>query len=150
MNKRIISIPPMYLLISIIVGLVFYFFVPEMGLIKFPLNLFFGIPLMLTGCCLIHISYLILKRHKTSTTLKASTCLITGGLYKYSRNPMYVGVIVFLTGLAFVLGNLLSFVSPILFFFVVNWMFVPYEEEKMEREIGAEYLLYKNKVRRWF
>ncbi len=39
--------------------------------------------------------------------------------------------------------------SPIIFFGVINWMFIPYEEEKMQKELGQEYLDYKNKVRCW-
>ena len=62
---------------------------------------------------------------------------------------MYLGSITFLFGLSFVLGNLISFISPIFFFAIINWMFIPYEEEKMKDEIGTEYLEYMKKVRRW-
>jgi len=62
---------------------------------------------------------------------------------------MYLGFLIFLIGLSFALGNLISFISSILFFTIINWMFIPYEEEKMEDELGMEYLEYKKKIKRW-
>jgi protein-S-isoprenylcysteine O-methyltransferase Ste14 len=90
-----------------------------------------------------------LKKYDTPEKFQKTTYLIKKGAYKYSRNPMYLGSIIFLFGLSFVLGNLISFISPIFFFAIINWMFIPYEEEKMKDEIGTEYLEYMKKVRRW-
>lgn len=149
MNKKVISIPPVYFFFCIIVSLILYFIVPKMNLINFPYNLISGIPLVLTGFYFISIPHFILKKNNTPENFQKSTCLVKDGSYKYSRNPMYLGFVIFLIGLSFVLGNLLSFICPIFFFSIINWMFIPYEEEKMEKEVGKEYLEYKNKVRCW-
>ena len=78
-----------------------------------------------------------------------STTLITEGFYKYTRNPMYVGMNSFLLGLLIILNNPLNFIFLVVFFFIVRNMFVIKEEVQMEETFGEEYLTYKGKVRRW-
>ena len=78
-----------------------------------------------------------------------STALITEGFYKYTRNPMYVGMNSFLLGLMLILKNPLNILFLIIFFFVVRNMFVLKEEVQMEETFGEDYLTYKGKVRRW-
>jgi protein-S-isoprenylcysteine O-methyltransferase Ste14 len=62
---------------------------------------------------------------------------------------MYVGFVIFVTGLSVLSGNILALLWPVFFFIVLDRMFIPYEEEKMENTFGPEYLEYKRKVRRW-
>ena len=78
-----------------------------------------------------------------------STTLITEGFYKYTRNPMYVGMNSFLLGLLIILNNQLIFIFLIIFFFIVRNLFVIKEEVQMEETFGEDYLTYKGKVRRW-
>ena len=148
MKQKIISIPPTYFGCCIIINIFLYFFIPKMNLIIFPMNLF-GIFLMLFGFFLISSPYYLFKKYNTPEKYEKSTCVVETGLYKYSRNPMYLGGLFFLTGLSVLLGNIISFISPILFFIIMNWMFIPYEEEKMEKEVGQKYSDYKRKVRCW-
>ena len=90
-----------------------------------------------------------LKKQNTPDNFRISTAVVETGLYKYSRNPMYLGALIFLIGLSVLFGNLISFISPVLFFIIINWMFIPYEEEKMEKEMGEEYVEYKKTARCW-
>ena len=62
---------------------------------------------------------------------------------------MYVGFVVFLIGCSVLSGNILSALCPLIFFLILDRMFIPYEEEKMEAAFGEEYLEYKRSVRRW-
>ncbi len=62
---------------------------------------------------------------------------------------MYLGGVIFLGGLSITVGNILSLIIPLIFFVIMDWMFISYEEEKMEVEIGKDYLDYMKKVRRW-
>mgnify|MGYP001450623376 CR=1 FL=1 len=78
-----------------------------------------------------------------------STTLITEGFYKYTRNPMYVGMNSFLLGLLIILNNPINFIFLIIFFFIVRNLFVIKEEVQMEETFGQDYLTYKGKVRRW-
>jgi len=74
--------------------------------------------------------------------------LFTHGLFRYSRNPNYLGMVVTLLGVSLILGSLISYIFPIIFFFLLY--FTIFEEEKeLEKKYGKKYLNYKKKVRRW-
>ena len=148
MKRKIISKPPNYFFVSIIGIAAFYFIFPSMNLIPMRWN-FTGLILMIFGMYLIPASYQIFKKYKTPERYEKSTYLVTEGLYSYSRNPMYLGSVVFLLGMSVLIGNVISFVFPVLFFVIMDRMFIPYEEEKGEEEFGKKYLDYKKKVRKW-
>jgi len=80
---------------------------------------------------------------------KKNSSLVVSGPFNYTRNPMYFGILVATIGLAFVIGTSLAFVTPVIFFVFVNFISIPYEEEKMERQFGDDYRAYKARVRRW-
>lgn len=75
--------------------------------------------------------------------------LIVSGLYRLSRNPMYVGMIFITLGVAFWFGRPLMFLSPVLVFALTNFLFIPFEEAKMRRQFGSEFDAYTTRVRRW-
>ena len=75
--------------------------------------------------------------------------MITEGIFSRSRNPMYIGMFVFLIGISVCSMNLLSILSPFLFLFCIMLVFIPKEERMMRDEFGEEYVNYTNKVRRW-
>jgi len=75
--------------------------------------------------------------------------MVAEGTYKFTRNPMYLGVTIALLGAAIFFGNALSFLSPLIFFLIMNYYFVPREEKLMENIFGKKYLEYKKQVRRW-
>ena len=77
--------------------------------------------------------------------------LITTGLYRYSRNPMLLGLFIFLLGLGLLLGSLsLIFIfTPT--FILINVLYLKsIEEKEMEKKFGNQYLEYKKKVPMWF
>ncbi len=115
------------------------------------------LPLILIGICLIGLGFLLafnsisrfIKAKTGVVPFSESTTLITEGFYKYTRNPMYVGMNSFLLGLMLILKNPLNIIFLIIFFFIVRNMFVLKEEVQMEETFGEDYLTYKRKVRRW-
>ena len=115
------------------------------------------LPLILIGICLIGLGFLLafnsisrfIKAKTGVVPFSESTTLITEGFYKYTRNPMYVGMNSFLLGLMLILKNPLNIIFLFIFFFIVRNMFVLKEEVQMEETFGEDYLTYKRKVRRW-
>ena len=113
--------------------------------------------LILVGLVLIGLGFLLafnsisrfIKAKTGVVPFSESTTLITEGFYKYTRNPMYVGMNSFLLGLMLILKNPLNIIFLIIFFFIVRNMFVLKEEVQMEETFGEDYLTYKRKVRRW-
>jgi len=75
--------------------------------------------------------------------------LVIAGPFHVTRNPMYLGIILVSTGIAFWVGSLPMFAVPVLAFATANWVHIPFEEAKMRRQFGSAFDAYTNKVRRW-
>ncbi len=82
----------------------------------------------------------------SSATNKA---LVTHGPYALTRNPMYVGMVTITLGVALLVGAPLLFAAPVLLFLLDNFVIIPFEEAKMERQFGEAFRTYKARVRRW-
>ena len=92
-----------------------------------------------------------LRNRGTPVPFNPPQKLITSGLYRYIRNPMLLGLFIFLIGLGILLGSLsLIFIfTPI--FILINVLYLKAVEEKeMEKKFGKQYLEYKKKVPMWF
>jgi len=75
--------------------------------------------------------------------------LVISGPYRFTRNPMYLGLVAITLGIAFWIGASPMFLAPIATFTTANWVNVPFEEAKMRRQFGAEFDAYVSRVRRW-
>jgi len=140
--------PPHYLLVLSLCMLATWFFT-ERPSQTLPLNIV-GLFLIGLGFLLAFNSISKFVKAKTGVVpFSESTTLITEGFYKYTRNPMYVGMNSFLLGLLIILNNPINFIFLVIFFFIVRNLFVVKEEVQMEETFGEEYLTYKGKVRRW-
>ncbi len=78
----------------------------------------------------------------------ASNKLVTSGPFRSTRNPMYLGLSVLL-GIALYAGTLPFFAVPVLVFMLCNFLFIPFEEAKMQRQFSNQYTDYLRRVRRW-
>lgn len=115
------------------------------------------LPFILVGLSLIGFGFLLafnsisrfIKAKTGVVPFSKSTALITEGFYKYTRNPMYVGMNSFLLGLLIILNNPINLIFLFIFFFIVRNLFVIKEEVQMLETFEEEYIAYKNKVRRW-
>ena len=91
------------------------------------------------------------RKAGTSFSLEGdSSSLVTSGPFRYSRNPIYLGMLLWLLGLAILLGSLSAFALPVLVFLLANFILIPMEERSMREKFGEEYLDYQSRVRRWF
>lgn len=75
--------------------------------------------------------------------------LVTTGIYRYTRNPMYLGIIGLLLAIAIHVGTLPFYLAAAVYFIVINHVFCPYEEAKLAATFGDHYNAYRNRVRRW-
>ena len=79
----------------------------------------------------------------------ASSAMVTGGVYRITRNPMYVGLVLLLSGWSVYLGSAWAWLGPLAFVgYVTRFQIVP-EERVLTRLFGADYVAYCAKVRRW-
>jgi len=78
-----------------------------------------------------------------------SASLVVRGVYRVSRNPMYVGFLLMLTGWAVFLGNIASLLLlPVFILYMNRFQIVP-EEQYMREKFGEAYAQYQATVRRW-
>jgi protein-S-isoprenylcysteine O-methyltransferase Ste14 len=75
--------------------------------------------------------------------------LVMSGIYRRTRNPMYLGMLLVLVGWALFLANALAFVFPIAFVLLMNRLQIVPEEAALAARFGAEFADYRAEVRRW-
>ena len=92
---------------------------------------------------------LFTSRNTTLFVGKPSLQLVCDGPFRFSRNPMYVGVVVFLIGLAVWIGSWPFYMAAPVAFLLLNFFHIPREERLLHESFGTRYLAYSREVRRW-
>lgn len=145
----VIIFPPLLYLINLTAGIAISYFFPY----KFLSSNFAtptGIVIAIAGVALLIGAARTFVKNKNPVNPSGSTQLIiSAGIYKYTRNPMYLGVTLFYTGISMLLNAWFSFVLLIPVLIVVQKGIIEREEKYLTRKFGNEYLNYKSKVRRW-
>jgi len=124
---------------------------PEKPIIPYPYNLF-GLLIIVMGFALITwANYTLLQKISLDEREPFHTprALVVNGPFQFSRNPVYLSVIIMAFGLAILLGSLILFILPPIFFIVFQRFFIRWEEKKLEETFGKDYLEFKMRVRRW-
>ncbi len=78
-----------------------------------------------------------------------SSSLVSDGIYRYTRNPMYLGLLLVLLGYAVYLAAIYSLSGPILFVLYLHWFQIRPEEVILQEKFGDAYRDYCQRVRRW-
>ena len=78
-----------------------------------------------------------------------STALVTGGVYRVTRNPMYVGMALLLLAWAVYLSSLLAFAGPVVFVLYITRFQIQPEERALQATFGEDFARYAARVRRW-
>ena len=143
-------IPPYLVLFLSVVMIGLGLKLPLAEIIPYPWSLC-GIALMVSGVATAF-SVAARFRHSDSqiNTFKTPRNLQTDGLFARSRNPIYLGMLVFLVGLAVLLKAASVWIGPLVFFLIANTWYIPVEEKNAAETFGDAYLDYKKRVRRWF
>ena len=112
----------------------------------------FGSIIITFGIIIILSAIILFKKYKTTITpLKPSnaTKLIVSGVYKFSRNPMYLGLLLVLSGISIILNPIGGlFLIPLYILYINLFQIIP-EENAMVYLFKDEFLDYKKNVRRW-
>jgi protein-S-isoprenylcysteine O-methyltransferase Ste14 len=142
-------IPPIYFLAAVVASVGLHLVMPLALLVPSPIDLA-GVVLVVVGLGITLWAAGLFRLAGTPVVpFTQSTVLVTGGIYRWTRNPMYLGLVIALLGLAVVLGTLGAFVPIPLFVWQIRRKFVLPEEAFLEGIFGGRYLEYKARVRRW-
>lgn len=133
----------------ILLPVLLHFLVPIARILGPPYT-YLGIPLLAGGLMLMNWAARTFKRENAGFSLgEQRLTLVTSGPFRFTRNPMYLGMLVWLTGLAVLLGSLVTFVFPALLFILANGILIPVEESSLEQTFGQQFVTYRRRVRRW-
>ncbi len=147
MKKRFL--PPSYFNTSVILMIALHLIFPLKSIITSPYN-YFGLLLLLLGFLMnIWASEYFKKVQTAIKPFQKSSYLVTEGLFKYSRHPMYLGMVVALLGLFLFLGSITPIIIIPMFIYSIKKKFIQVEEKTLEEKFGEQYLTYKKKVRCW-
>jgi protein-S-isoprenylcysteine O-methyltransferase Ste14 len=142
-------LPPTYLWAAIILINVIHFALPTRRFIVFPWNLF-GILTIVAGAAVNLLADSAFKKFKTTVKpYQESSALITNGVFRISRNPMYLGFVLILSGNAILLGSLPSWLIIAGFIPIMHIVFIRVEEAMLEETFGDSWREYRKSVRRW-
>ena len=141
--------PPVVALILVISN---YFSSKKIDLIHIPFQTLIAVFILSVG--LLILINPVLKFIKSKTTInpikfKKVNKLVTSGIYKYSRNPMYLGFLIIVISSSIFYLNIYSLLTPLFFYLWINRFQIKREEIFLAKKFGKDYLSYKNKTRRW-
>jgi len=149
MEQKRKIVPPIYLLLTLLVMAALHFGAPIARIIDPSLS-YSGIALIVLGIAITAIAARAFARAGTPIIpFEPSTALVAGGLYRMTRNPMYLGMVVALLGTGVLFGTVSPFLPIPVFVWIIQKKFIEAEEGFLEEIFGAQYLAYKGKVRRW-
>ena len=141
--------PPVYLMAALVLMFTADHYTQSMRFWGRPWT-FLGLIPVLAGFALVMYCAKLHGRHRT--TLRPfgdASSLITDGPHRWSRNPIYLGMVVMLIGVAILLGSPLPWLVVPFFIFTMRNQFIVYEETALAARFGNEYAEYRRRVRRW-
>lgn len=149
----VVAPPPLMALATVVLGLLLDWLLPVYVLsvlLTLSLRIVIGVPLIAAGGALAVAGERGFHRAGTEVKpWKPSTALVTDGVYRRLRNPMYVGLAVCLAGLAIMLASDWMLVMTIVFVLVLHFGVVKREERYLEAKFGDAYRAYKARVPRY-
>jgi len=147
---RMLKIPPPILVLFLVTTI--YYSKNELDIIYFPYQ--HSISLLILSVGIFILMNPVFKFIKSKTTVnpikfKKVNNLVISGIYKYSRNPMYLGMILIIISTSIFYLNYYSILTPFIFYFWINEFQIKREEIFLQEKFGKEYLSYKSRTRRW-
>ena len=147
-----LKVPPLVLLL--VLALAMWFAAMPLPSLAFTLPWRHGLAVTVSGVGILFLlagGYAFQKAKTTFNPMKpdAASSVVTSGIYRVSRNPMYVGFLLALTGWAIWLSHPLPFLFLPVFVLYMNRFQISPEERALSAKFGDEYDRYKHSVRRW-
>jgi len=110
-----------------------------------------AVVLVAIGAALSITAAMLFRRERTELNPTSTTnrTLVTTGPFRFTRNPMYLALVLVTFGIALWVGAWPMFLAPIATFATLNWVHIPFEEAKMRGQFGEAFEAYARRVKRW-
>ena len=141
--------PPIVAMVFIIISLLMGYFVPILAGMP-PLLKNIGLGLTVIGFLFGVGAFLEFRKARTTLDPHGSVkALVRGGVYRFTRNPIYLGFLFMVVGFPLAYGSLWGLVVSPLFMATLSRLVIEKEEAYLEKKFKGEYTDYSSKVRRW-
>jgi len=147
MSKR--PLPPTYFVASLALMAALAFAWPLAPLFAWPWRALGVVPIAAGVWLNLAADRAFKERRTTVKPFERSSALVTDGVFGISRNPMYLGMVLILVGVALLLGALSPFLVTVGFAAIVETRFIPVEERMLSETFGDAWTRYRAKTRRW-
>ncbi|OED62363.1 hypothetical protein A143_13085 [Vibrio splendidus ZS-139] len=147
-----LKVPPVALFILVFVASYFSAHQLSTGAVLLPYKIIvLGVGVALSGVVGLAGIWEFRKQKTTVNPIKVETAssVVDSGIFGYTRNPMYLGLFILLFCFGYFFQNLFSVLLSFVFVMYMNQFQIKPEERALEQLFGAEYVDYKQKVRRW-
>jgi protein-S-isoprenylcysteine O-methyltransferase Ste14 len=149
MERKRKIIPPVWFLLTLLAMWIVDRWLPIVEFASAAARVVGGI-LVVAGIGIsVHASNAFKRAGTPVVPFERSTALVTDGLFRYTRNPMYLGLTLVLAGVALLLGSLGAWLPIPVFVAIIQVNFIAGEERFLTELFGEEYLVYKQRTRRW-
>lgn len=141
--------PPVVAIFYIIVAIMLGIFMPLLGeLTRSVRNIGFG--LVAVGFLLGLAALIEFRKAKTTVLPHGSVSnIISSGIFRFTRNPIYLGFLLMVIGFPLNYGSLWGIIAAPFFVVTMNRLVIEKEEAYLEKKFGERYASYKSRVRRW-
>jgi protein-S-isoprenylcysteine O-methyltransferase Ste14 len=143
-------IPPP--IVTLVFGLSIYFSREIFQVVEIKYSFYIGILLLILGLAILISAVRLFRKDKTTVnplSPEQSTKLVTDGIFKYSRNPMYLGMVFILSSMAVFFNLIGGIILIALFcFYITKFQIIP-EERAMSNLFSQDFNKYKQATRRW-
>ena len=152
MNYLELKVPPLVVvLVTALAMWLVSWFLP-FGAVVMPARILFAVTLAILGAATSVLGVVAFLRARTTvnpTKPEATSSLVSSGVYMLTRNPMYLGFLLILSGWAIFLANLVVFPLLPVFIFYMNHFQIQPEEKALTTRFGQGFVRYTWGVRRW-
>ena len=147
MERKIM--PPIWLALAAFAMVAIHYLVPVGRFGSTPMRVL-GVVVVLAGMTLILTGARQFDRAKTTIKpFEESSAIVTSGVYRISRNPIYLGMALVLVGIGLALGSVAPFVVVPVFVWWITTRFIVVEERMLAASFPREYDAYRARTRRW-
>lgn len=148
-SAGVIAIPPLILIAFIGLGVILHNIFP-LHFIHGPLKTIIGAIFLAYSVLVMSLAILQLRKAGTNIDVrKPTTAVVTDGIYRYTRNPIYVSMVLLMIAISVLVSNIWIFVLSPAFAIVMQKGVIEREERYLEKKFGTEYTDYKKRTRRW-